>query len=129
MKKHFTMLVVTLLLSCSSLLAQNTNINDLISIDGNFVISLNQTEDTAIAQHYELDISSLDFKSATDLAQFCETFSLDLHTLTGNFNNQTILVQFDQEKINKRELTIDDVNQYFNRMSNRMTYFQNQLNN
>ncbi|MBL4662752.1 MAG: hypothetical protein JKY22_04160 [Flavobacteriaceae bacterium] len=112
MKKHFTFLVVTVLLSASSLLAQSTN-NHLISIDDNFVISLNQTGDTAIAQQYELDISSLDFKSAKELEQFCQNSAGKLHQFKGDFVNKTITIALNTSEVNRRGIKAAGINKYF----------------
>lgn len=113
MKKHFTLLVVTLLLSCSSLLAQNANNNDLISIDDNFVISLNQTDDTAVEKQYQLDISSLDFKSAKELEHFCKISSGGLHQLRGDFTNETITIAFDTKEVDRQGIKAAGINKYF----------------
>ena len=120
MKKHFTLLVVTLLLSCSSLLAQNVNNNDLISIDDNFVISLNQNSNTEVASQYQLDVSSLNFQSANELEQFCQNSAGKLHQFEGDFANKTITIALNTSEVNRRGIKAAGFNKYFLAMSRKI---------
>jgi len=112
MKKHLTLLVVTLLLSCSSLLAQSAN-NDLISIDDNFVISLDQKANTEVATQYQLDISSLKFQSANELEQFCQNSAGKLHQFEGDFATKTVTITFNTSEVNRRGIKAAGINKYF----------------
>ncbi len=120
MKKHFTLLVVTLLLSCSSLLAQNTNNNDPISIDDNFVISLNQKANADVATQYQLDVSSLNFQSAAELALFCQNATGNLHHFEGDFASKTITIALNTAEVNRQRIKTAGINKYFLSVSRKL---------
>ena len=66
-EKHLAQVVVTLLLRCSSLLAQNANNNSLISTNGSFIILLNQKARTEIVPQHQFDIALFDFYLVNEL--------------------------------------------------------------
>jgi len=120
MKKHFTLLVVTLLLSCSSLLGQSMSNNDLISINDSFVISLNQKANTEVASQYQLDISSLDFQSANELEQFCQNSTGKLHQFEGDFASKTITIALNTTEVNRQRIKTAGINKYFLSVSKKL---------
>ncbi len=124
MKKNILVFLFILIgITCVSAQSDNT---DKILINADFEISLKQS--VTLSDTYVLDISNIDFNSEDDLHFFCKMFSLDFHTLSGNFEKKKIDIVFNQITIKNRNLTIKDINQHFKDLSKRMMYMYNQIN-
>ncbi len=100
------------------------------SIDKEYVISLNKSDNSSMSndkifKNYTLDISDLYFKSPENLNQFCKLFSFDIFTLIGDFESKQIIIEFNEEVIESKNMTRLDINNFFSDIAPRMYYINN----
>ncbi|HMQ61189.1 MAG TPA: hypothetical protein PKE06_11010 [Flavilitoribacter sp.] len=128
MTRITTMLVIALLFFASGgLSAQKAaetqgGISDAVpaSISSNFIIRLPEGE---LSGSYSLDIRNLNFPTAQALDQFCNMFSLDFQTLSGDFANKKITLSLDTEVLARRGFAKKRVDEHFAAIARRMNYY------
>ena len=127
MKKILLLSIITLFFS-SGIIAQDFSKNNLLSIDDNFIITLNQENNLSVEKSYLLDISSLNFQSQEELTLFCENASGEFHIFEGDFKDKKINIIFNTKKLHKRGIKTRGINKYFLSISNRLKSQYNNIN-
>ncbi|KAB8155832.1 hypothetical protein EZY14_001075 [Kordia sp. TARA_039_SRF] len=112
MKKSIHLTAIMLLLMSFSLQAQKAEDSNKISINDQFVISLQEKSIDQVSDYYEIDFSEFNFASEKDMKQFCEFSSGGFHTFKANFDAKIIEVHFNTEMLGKSNMTIASLNQY-----------------
>ena len=131
MKKQQTLLACFscfFLLSFSTVLGQIQDSQKTLSMNTQFEIDFSNVMDKKVSSTYTIDVSNLNFKSATVLDKFCEQFSLDFHVFHGDFETGTISIDLDKALIKKRKYSMDFIERHFRDISGRMLYMFNKLN-
>ena len=98
------------------------------TISKDFIIQLPENQED-LADVYVIDIHALSFPSKEKLERFCQSFSFDFQTITGDFTKQQMKLELDLSVLRAKGITKQQVANYLKLGARRMALFFNKSDN